>query len=45
MMIDLAAPRRGVFEVPLRFGFFKGEQRIERAEATGPRTSERVDSD
>jgi len=32
MMIDLAAPRRGINEVPLRFGFFEGAQRIERSE-------------
>lgn len=30
MMIDLAAPRRGITEVPLRFGFFDGSQRLVR---------------
>ncbi|MBL1218037.1 MAG: 4Fe-4S dicluster domain-containing protein [Planctomycetes bacterium] len=30
MMIDLAAERRGISEVPLRFGFYQGDQRIER---------------
>ncbi len=33
MMIDLAAQRRGITEVPLQFGFYKGEQRIERRAA------------
>jgi len=32
MMIDLAAPRRGISEVPLRFGIFQGPQRIARAD-------------
>lgn len=34
MMIDLAAVRRGIDEVPLRFGFFEGPQRLERTRTT-----------